>query len=190
MQRNPATAITLLIAVASFLLHAYGEPVDELIWRSGMGAAAPWRWISAHVAHLSATHFAANAAAALVLAFAADRLAISRGLPGAWVMSLIAVDLGLLVGPWQIAWYAGASGTLYGVAGWVCLRLALDPMRLPAPGAQRTAAALYALLVVRVLWSLATPVGETGWLGVATATPAHLYGLVGGSIWALLRRAR
>lgn len=190
MQRNPATAITLLIAVASFLLHAYGEPVDDLIWRGGMGAAAPWRWLSAHVVHLSAAHFAANAAAALVLAFAADRLAISRGLPGAWVMSLIAVDLGLLIGPWPIAWYAGASGALYGVAGWICLRVALRGAIASTDDTSRLAGALFVLLAGKALWSLATPVGETGWLGVATATPAHLYGLVGGSVWALLRRAR
>lgn len=187
--RYPATFAALaaagLAAAASFAPHA---AVSSLVWRAGGGVETSWRLFTTHFVHLGAAHLLANLVAAALIGWTCDRLHLAGRLPGATLASLVGVDLGLAFGPWTVDWYVGLSGLLHGLFAWLCLALALDPRG--GKSTRGLAAALCLGGLVKVLLTLGETVGAPGWLGIPQATPAHLYGYLGGALWALSRRVK
>lgn len=188
---HPATLAALgagiLAATASF---APDGAVAELGWHAGGGAGASWRLLTAHFVHLGAAHLAANLFAATLIGWSCDQLRVSARLPAATLASLAGVALGLEFGPWAISWYVGLSGMLHGLFAWLCLFLALSPSAERSQDVRKLAAVLYLGGLLKVAVALATPLGAPGWLGIPQATPVHLYGYLGGTLWAFLRRER
>lgn len=180
-------AIVLVVLVVSGLAAAMSllprYQITAFGWRAGGGLLDAWRLVSAHFVHLDQRHLAINLAAASLL-FGAGiwHQGLGATLTAA-VAAMLAVDLGLLVGPWPIEWYVGMSGVLHGLFAWLALSLLLQ-------GGDRAGRLIAAVLVaggtVKVWLDLAHPLGETGWLGVPLATPAHLYGWLGGLVFALV----
>jgi rhomboid family GlyGly-CTERM serine protease len=182
-----AIGVGVLAVLASF---GPATPVSALGWRAGGGVDSAWRLLSAHFVHLGAAHLAADLSAAVLIGWSCDRLGLAHRLPAAALASLVAVDLGLEFGPWAIGWYAGLSGVLHGLFAWLTLCLVLSPS---AEGSRRLrwmAAALFLGGLLKGAVGLGTPVGAPGWLGIPQATPAHLYGYLGGTLWAFLRREK
>ena len=190
MKRHPATFAALLAGIVAAAILGLDSPVASLGWRADSGFESVWRLVTAHFVHLGALHFAVNFFAALLIGWVCDQLHLAGQLASATLACLIGLGIGLEFGPWAIAWYVGLSGLLHGLFAWLCLELVLagEPAR---PARLRVLAAV--LLVgglVKVVANLDTPVGAIGWLGIAQAPPAHLYGFLGGTFWAILRRLR
>jgi rhomboid family GlyGly-CTERM serine protease len=187
---HPATLAVFMAGVLAAAGFVCDSPVESLGWWGGGEVGAAWRLLTAHFIHLNAAHGLANLVAALLIGWSCDRLGLSGRLPAATLAALVSVDLGLVFGPWTITWYAGFSGVLHGLFAWLCLCLALTP--LPGRSASMRGLAMVLFLggLVKVVAALATPVGTPGWLGVPQATPAHLYGYLGGTLWVFLRRER
>jgi membrane associated rhomboid family serine protease len=182
-----AFAVLCLAALATLVPVS---PVETLGWHAGGGIASAWRLISAHFVHLGPVHLAVDGLAMLLIAWSADRFGLAARLPGAALASLLAVDLGLLIAFWPIAWYVGLSGWLHGLFAWMSLRLALSSGLKHPPHLRVLAALLFLGGLAKVALAVHVPIGSVGWLGVAQATPAHLYGYLGGMLWAVLRRDR
>lgn len=186
MKRRLLAVILVVLAVAGIaaavsLLPRY--QITAFGWRAGGGWTDAWRLASAHFVHIDARHLAINLAAAVLLLGMGVWLQGARATLSAGAAAMLAVDLGLLFGPWQIDWYVGMSGLLHGIFAWLAASLLLQP-------GERGGRLIAALLLVggsfKVWLDLAHPLGETGWLGVPLATPAHLYGWSGGIAWALV----
>lgn len=178
-----ALAVLLVggLAAALSLLPRY--QVTAFGWRAGGGWVDSWRLLSAHFVHIDVRHLAINLAAAFLLLGAGIWLYGLCATLVAGAASMLAVDLGLLLGPWPIEWYVGMSGLLHGILAWLAVSLLLQP-------GDRVGRLMAGLLVaggsLKVWLDLTHPLGEIGWLGVPLATPAHLYGWLGGTAWALL----
>lgn len=173
-------ATALLAGVAS-------QWPDTFLWRRSLVATEPWRWLTGHLTHLSIAHLAVNLAALGLLTGAAWRQGQVRALPGAALASALAIDLGLLWGPWPVAWYGGLSGVLHGLFAWLTLSLA---WRLRGRPAGWLALGLAAAGLAKVLADLVQPVGSVGWLGIPVAPPAHGLGYGAGAAWAALAQVR
>jgi rhomboid family GlyGly-CTERM serine protease len=182
-----ALAAGILAAAASF---GPDSAVADLGWWAGGGTGAIWRLLTANLVHLGAAHLAANIFAATLIGWSCDRLGVSARLPAAALASLAGVGLGLEFGPWAITWYVGLSGLLHGLFAWLCLSLVLGPSSEGSARVGKFAALLYLGGLLKVVVALATPLGAPGWLGIPQATPVHLYGYLGGTLWAFLRRER
>lgn len=150
---------------------------------AALAAGDLWRLLSAHAVHLSWSHLATNLAGLLLCAALAPQAFQPRSLPRllarlAWLA--VAVSLGLLVGPPEVAHYVGLSGVLYGLFLWTL-----------APAAWRgDPAARFTLtgMLGWALWqSLAGPIAaEEAAIGGRIVAAAHLYGLAGGAIGLLV----
>jgi rhomboid family GlyGly-CTERM serine protease len=157
-----------------------------LIWRSDAPAVEIWRWLSAHFVHLSASHLLLNLAVLITLVVLAEMLpATTRRPRQSWLapagLSLVVIDIGLAWGWFPVHWYAGLSGVLHGLFAWLSLALVLGH-RLPR--LRLLTLALYLGGLVKAMHDLQTPVGAVGWLSIPLATPAHVLGYLGGSLWA------
>ncbi len=139
--------------------------------RAAIDEGEIWRLAGASFAHLSWMHLYGN------LAVFAGAVALLRSVTGATALlgafgfCTLATTTGLYFGS-TLAWYAGASGALYGVLAW-------GSVRLPMP----TGLWLPALLAVNV----AIDQGRTlSWLGEPLAPQGHYWGLAGGLALALI----
>ena len=184
MTRYRALLVVCLAATLVSLLPPHFS--NWLIWRSDAPAVEIWRWLSAHFVHLSAGHLLLNLAALITLAVLAEMLpAIARRPSQSWlapaVLSLVVIDIGLAWGWFPIQWYAGLSGVLHGLFAWLALALVLGER---PPRLRLLALALYLGGLAKAIHDLQTPVGAVGWLGVPLATPAHMLGYLGGTLWA------
>ena len=161
---------------------------EYFVWRRDAPVREVWRWLTGHLAHLGAAHLGANLAALSALTWSAGRAGHARDLPGCALVALLAINAGLLWGPWTIRWYAGLSGVLYGLFAWLSLTLVLHG---PRPMLRVSALALFLGGLAKVWLELQVPVGRIGWLAIPVATPTHFYGFVAGGLWALaLYRSR
>lgn len=133
--------------------------------REAIAAGELWRLAGAGFAHLSWPHLAGNLvlfAMALVLL---QPVARPLEVGGVLAFCTLATTGGLWFGS-TLAWYAGASGPLYGLLAW-------GAARLPAPVGPGLLGGLVAMVLLDQQRSLS-------WLGEPLAPQAHYWGLAGG----------
>lgn len=163
------------ISIVSLLLLIWPQALNLLMWeRGGIADGELWRWISAHLVHLSPMHCLSNL---LGLWLICEYLWDELGFADVLVLSMgTAAGTSLLL--WCFApgiqWYAGLSGVLHGL--WAGCALAWF-----CRNGDRVAAAALLLLAVK----LVLPAYQHNPLPVVTV--AHGYGALCGLIWAVLR---
>jgi rhomboid family GlyGly-CTERM serine protease len=171
--------VALLLIVALLLgLAAWGLAGQQLLQyqREAIAAGQCWRLFTAHWAHLGMRHALLNVAGLCLLwAMLARHY---RPLP--WLMivliSMAAIDLGLLLLQPLIQWYVGASGVLHGV--WAAGGIAEWRRR------EWRSWMLLAVLVLKLCyehWSGSSAVMP----GMPVVLSAHVYGAIGGSLAAI-----
>jgi rhomboid family GlyGly-CTERM serine protease len=176
--------LALLGAVAVLLLPLTGGEALRQQWRyerSGIASGEWWRFVTAHVVHLDASHAVLNAAG-LVLLWCLFARACR---PGQWLIAIAIITLIMAAGFWflspRLQWYVGASGVLHGIFAMGCIGLlrGRDVVAL-------VAACVFAAKLVWEQWHGPLPMDVHG----PVVTQAHLYGAAGGVLSALLLRPR
>lgn len=172
----------IAIAVPCLMLTVWPGALANFGWHAADWVDRPWTLVTAHLVHLDTRHLLANLAALAALLWVAANLRLATTTPrvcdtaamlgGAWV----AVCAGLLSGVWEIDWYVGLSGLLYGLFAGLAFTLA----RRPVVG--WLGLALLAGGLVKIVLDLRTGVGTVGGLGIALVPPAHFCGFLGGLI--------
>ena len=166
-------ALTLLLA---------GDPGREWLRfdRAGIAAGEVWRLLTGHLVHLGVSHTLLNLAGLILVWFLVGRAyAWQQWL---WVMagSIAAIDLGLWFGAPSLEWYVGLSGLLHGMLA----------AGIVAGLAGRSAETLLLAVVVagKLAWEqFAGPLpGSETTSGGAVIVDAHLYGVIGGTLVALV----
>lgn len=182
---SSAIGLWMVVTVVCSGLHFVPDAEARFGWHAPPEGHATWTLLTAHFVHLGAPHLGANIAALGALCATAQVMERGALLLGLFAGALLAVALGLLAGPWEIAWYAGLSGVLYGCFGGLVVELCTEPGPVRWLG--------WVLLLgagMKLSLELASGVGATGALGIPTAPPAHLYGFCGGLLTAIAARAR
>ena len=165
------------------LVELGGEPLRAALsyQRTAIAAGEWWRVVTAHFVHLDANHALLNGLGLVLMwaLFARDYSPL-RWL-AIYLVSSLAISLGLYVFDPQIEWYVGASGALHGVmtAGTLAhlRRRDLDGWIL-------------AVFIVAKL-SYEQIAGSMPFAGALnTVVDAHLYGAIGGLVLALFLRSR
>jgi rhomboid family GlyGly-CTERM serine protease len=144
--------------------------------------------VTGHLVHLGLDHLLLDVSALVLI-----RLIIGSALSagqwlGATLVSMASIDAGLYFGAPDVAWYVGLSGVLHGLLAAGALALLRTDRRF--------AAVLLIGIAAKLVWE--QTVGPLPWSAEATGGPvitaAHLYGTLGGVIFAagsaLLRRRR
>ena len=174
----------LLGACASLgLLELGGEPVRAALsyQRAGIAAGEWWRLLTAHFVHLDASHALLNSLGLVLMwaLFARDYSPLRWA--AIYLVSALAISVGLYVFDPQLEWYVGASGALHGVMSAGTLahvrRGDLDGWILAA------------FIVAKLSYEQfagAMPFSGAG----NTVVDAHLYGAIVGLVLALLLRSR
>jgi rhomboid family GlyGly-CTERM serine protease len=166
-------ALTLLLA---------GDPGREWLRfdRAGIAAGEVWRLLTGHLVHLGVSHTLLNLAGLILVWFLVGRAyAWQQWL---WVMagSIAAIDLGLWFGAPSLEWYVGLSGLLHGMlaAGIVA----------GLPGRSAETLLLAVVVAGKLAWEqFAGPLpGSEATSGGAVIVDAHLYGVIGGTLVALV----
>lgn len=165
------------------LIELGGEPLRNALsyQRAAIASGEWWRVLTAHFVHLDAGHAVLNGLGLVLMwaLFARDYSPL-RWL-AIYLVSALAISLGLYVFDPQIEWYVGASGALHGVmtAGTLAhlRRRDLDGWIL-------------AFFIVAKL-SYEQFAGQMPFSGAAnTVVNAHLYGAIGGLVLALFLKSR
>jgi rhomboid family GlyGly-CTERM serine protease len=160
-----------------------GEPLRDALsyQRAAIAAGEWWRVLSAHFVHLDANHALLNGLGLVLMwaLFARDYSPL-RWL-AIYLVSSLAISLGLYVFDPQIEWYVGASGALHGVMAAGTLahlrRRDLDGWILAA--------------FILAKLSYEQMAGSMPFAGALnTVVDAHLYGAIGGFALALFLRSR
>jgi len=175
------------VALMSLLLMLGGDTVRERLRfdRTGIAAGEVWRLVSGHFVHLGVSHTLLNIAG-LALVWILVGAEYSRGQwLGIMAASIAAIDLGLWFMTPELQWYVGLSGLLHGL---------LAAGIIAGMAAHRAEAWLIAVLVGGKLvfeqWVGPLP-GSEATSGGAVVVDAHLYGVIGGALTAvLLHRVR
>lgn len=181
-------AVALPLALASGALQRLPEAVDRLRYLPQAPLLdQPWRLLTGQLVHLSVAHWAANAAALVILAFLHAELRVSSAaFLAAWLASALAVGLGLWAWVPAVHWYVGMSGALHGLFAAAAIELLLQ-----GPGRERRLGLiLWAAGALKLAWEGASgwPIHATSWLGLPTVPAAHVFGYAGGSLWGAARR--
>jgi len=148
--------------------------------RSGIAAGELWRLLTGHLVHLGVSHTVLNLAGLVLVWFLVGRAFDWK--QWLWVMagSVVAIDLGLWFGAPSLEWYVGLSGLLHGMLG----------AGIVAGIAARSGEALILAVVVagKLAWEqFAGPLpGSEATSGGAVIVDAHLYGVIGGTLVALI----
>lgn len=194
----PWWGLALALAVGSAglaLASGWGGPAvhELLVWQRAQLAAQPWRWWSAALAHLDASHLAANLAGCAVVAAFGIAAGLGRAATMAWALAWPLTHLALALAP-GVDRFAGLSGVLH--AG-VAVAAVFTVVR-PAHDAQRWVGAAVAIgLLAKLAWERpwALPVQRVAGWDFPVVVAAHASGAAAGAACALLvlagcRRAR
>lgn len=173
--------VGLLVAcVALVAPQVGGKAAAQLLRydRAAIAAGEWWRLLTAHFVHLGVRHAVLNALG-LALLWA---LFAREWRPRQWALITLivtaAIDSGLWLRDPLISWYAGASGVLHGLmaAGVVAYVRRHDPLGWIMAG----------LLAAKLIYEhLEGPLPFAGH-GVPVVSDAHLFGVLGGLLAALL----
>ncbi len=177
-----AQGLALLAACVLLVVPAFGgDAVRELLRydRAALAGGQWWRLLTAHVVHLDLRHALVNALglalmwALFVRDYPARRWAVIV------LASIAAIDAGLWLNHSTLLWYVGSSGALHGImAAGVLARL-----RRGEREGWVLAGVLAAKLAYEQVWG-ALPLSGSD----AVVVSAHLYGVLGGGLAALLLR--
>ena len=171
-----------IIALVAVLLLLAGDDGREVLRfdRSEIASGEIWRLVTGHIVHLGLSHTLLNVAGLVLVWFLVGRE--FDPVPWLWVVaaSIAAIDLGLWLLSPGLQWYVGLSGLLHGmlvagvIAGFgkrkleslvigfiVAGKLAYEQWMGPLPGSESTS-------------------------GGIVIVDAHLYGVIGGALAALL----
>ena len=141
-----------------------------------------WRWLTAHIVHFSAVHFLLNLAGMLVIAAINCAFLFSRQGGLSFIFLCLWVSAGIWLFNPEIVTYAGLSGVLHGL--FILAVVMTDQYH------RAFKVLLLALWGGKVLLELSGGMdlsGRSDLLGVAVATDAHLYGVIGGLVLMVLR---
>ena len=173
--------IGLLVACLALIAPQWGGgAVTHLLRydRAAITAGEWWRLLTAHIVHLGFRHAALNTLG-LVFLWA---LFAREWRPRQWVLVTLTVTAAIDGELWlrdpYVSWYAGASGVLHGLmaAGIVAYVRRHDPLGWIMAG----------LLVAKLIYEhLEGPLPFVGH-GVPVVSDAHLFGVLGGLLAALL----
>ena len=146
--------------------------------REALAAGEWWRWMTGHLVHLDAKHTAMNAVGAYVLWWLFRREFSSMMLLTVIAASLLIINFGLWFAS-SLTIYAGSSALLHGVAAAGIAHMISQGERWGWP-----------LAVFGILKILSENMGATVWLmpGYRVAAEAHLWGVIGGLLGALVWR--
>lgn len=143
--------------------------------RHAVEAGQCWRLLSATFVHLSPAHLAGNLGGIALLLLGSARSHGYREAMGAFVVSAVTASVGI----WSmtdLGWYAGASGAIWGMAGWYAARM---DARMALPW----------LAVAAVVISMDQH-RALSWCGEPLAPQGHLWGFVGGGLFGCQARLR
>jgi rhomboid family GlyGly-CTERM serine protease len=135
-----------------------------------------WRAVSGHLLHLNWMHYGLNAAGLLLIWSLFGQLAPARVWWLYFLVTAIAVSLGLLWLTPTVHWYVGLSGVLHGLFVSGLLRLSRRHLRFSL--------AVLAIFVLKVVWEqIFGPLpGSEQTAGGPVVVAAHLYGAVAGAV--------
>jgi rhomboid family GlyGly-CTERM serine protease len=148
--------------------------------RTGIAAGEAWRLLTGHLVHLGVSHTLLNLAGLVLVWFLVGRAFSTR--QWLWVMagSVAAIDVGLWFGSPDLGWYVGLSGLLHGMLA----------AGIVAGLAARSGESLVLAVVVagKLAWEqFAGPLpGSEATSGGAVIVDAHLYGVIGGALVAVM----
>jgi rhomboid family GlyGly-CTERM serine protease len=138
-----------------------------------------WRLLTGNLVHLSWVHLFRDVPAMFVIWFGFSHVLSERG----WILLLVldglAVTLGLYFFAPSVEWYVGLSGVLYGLV--MCAGLLLLPTR-PVLGSIMVVGS--SVIVLYGVFVGPLPIQELH-LGGKVIPQAHLFGLIGGALFAL-----
>jgi rhomboid family GlyGly-CTERM serine protease len=157
-----------------------GEPVRQ--WaryeRAALEAGQLWRLVTGHLVHLGPDHLLLDLGALVLIRLVIGPVLSAAAWVGAMLVSMASIDAGLYFGARDIDWYVGLSGVLHGLLAAGAFAL-LDTDR-------RFAVLLLVGIAAKIAWE--QTVGPLPWSAEATGGPvitaAHLYGAIGGMLFA------
>lgn len=172
----------LIVLVATVLLF---QMLDELKLiqvrydRAAISLGEWWRLLSGHLVHLGWIHLALNLAGFGLIVALFWRYWTTINFLLVFMLSLIAVDIGLWWFSPEVRWYVGLSGILHGllIAGAI----------LSFRKEQLFSIAVMAIVIGKLAWEqiTRTSAGTEKLIGGHVLFDAHLYGFTGGIITAL-----
>ncbi len=177
-----AQVLALLAACLLLLLPAVGGDAARSVLRYDRVALAGgewWRLLTAHVVHLDLRHALVNALGLVLMWALFAREYSGRQWAVIVLASIAAIDAGLWLNHSTLLWYVGSSGALHGImAAGVLARL-----RRREREGWLLAALVAAKLAYEQRWG-ALPFSGSD----AVVVSAHLYGVLGGALPAVLMR--
>ena len=143
--------------------------------RADIGAGQWWRLITANLIHLSWNHLAMNALALIAIYLLYPRVITFKGWLSVFIMSCLAVTVGICCFSPEVYWYVGLSGVLHGI---LVVLLLLDFIMHK----HRLNLILLLALIAKLIWEavMGPMPGSEDIAGGAVIVQAHLYGFIGG----------
>lgn len=175
-----ALLIALVTAVLLFQVLDEFKIIQVRYDRTTINMGEWWRLLSGHLLHLGWVHLALNLAGLGLIIALFWRYWTTINFLLVFMLSLVAVDIGLWWLSPEVRWYVGLSGILHGllIAGAV---FSFHRERL-------FSIAVMAIVIGKLAWEQIThtSAGTEKLIGGHVLFDAHLYGFTGGVIAALL----
>jgi len=169
------------IALIAATLQAAGWSTALRYQAGAVAEGQWWRLLTGNFVHLGWVHLSRDLAALFIIWFGFSRCLGERAWAGLFLCNALAVTLGLYVFAPAVHWYVGLSGILYGCV--VCAGMLLWPSRRWLGTVMVLATGAFALYGV-----LFGPLpGQALGLGGEVIPQAHLFGSLGGALFAVGR---
>lgn len=174
--------LLLLLVLSTMLLQALPEAAQLQVRydRAAISLGEWWRLVSGHLLHLGWVHLALNLVGlGLIVALFWHYWSVKNFLI-VFLLSLIAVDIGLWWFSPEVGWYVGLSGILHG--------LLIAGALFSFQRERAFSIAVMAIVVGKLAWEQVTrtSAGTEKLIGGHVLFDAHLYGFTGGVIAVIL----
>lgn len=183
-RRRNGWLLVAVVAIGCVLLEAAGMR-DLLAYdRAALRVGQMWRLVTGHFVHLGWTHLVLNLAGLVLVFWLVGGVFCWLRWIYVGFVSIVTIDAGLwLLNP-TLDWYVGLSGMLHGL-----LAAGLLPKLMQR---DRESIVLAVFVLAKLTWEqLSGPLpGSESTSGGAVIVDAHLYGVVGGLLAALMLRRR